>query len=161
MSFHHNKYKYSFRYKHNKWLLFTYCKDIRFRHCVLMNEHVLKWDLYLTFYLPHTVDCVLTRFQCLIFEAISKHNYSVLGFARDNVGLKNYNRILSPSNLAVGLYKYSYSYRQGVMCNVWGCNVFCGFLCNARFQIEVGEIGLALRRIAVDNLNKPTADSRH
>jgi hypothetical protein len=78
-----------------------------------MNEHILKWNVDLALYLPRTVDYVLTRFQCLILEAISKHNYSVLGFTRDNVRLKKYNRIVSPSHLPVGLYKHSYSYRQG------------------------------------------------
>ena len=37
--------------------------------------------------------------------------------------------------------------------------MFCGFLCTARCQIEVGETGLALCRIALHNLNKPVADS--
>jgi hypothetical protein len=53
-----------------------------------MKESVLKWDVDLPLYEPHQRDEVLTPFQYLILKETSKHNKSLIGFALDNVGLK-------------------------------------------------------------------------
>jgi hypothetical protein len=78
-----------------------------------MKENVLNWDVDLALYVRQHTDEVLTFFQCINLKEISKHNNSLIGFALDNLGLKICNRKMSPFNLAVDVYKYSCTPRQG------------------------------------------------